>query len=143
MVTEDNATIQFTFGLAGEEVEDEERLEFARNLLWELRGLDEVEKAERTEDLTPEVGSKPGWATLIGVLTAEVNFKNFKGFLGFLGDYLKDQPIEVSVKVGDHQVNLKVGSSRELAEVEKTAMNLIAAMSGESNVEEDSTAHRS
>ena len=83
---EDATIIQFTFGLDDSELEDEERLKFAKKLLPELRNLDEVERAERAEDLTPEAGSKPGFATLIGTLTAQVSFKNIKGFLGFLGD---------------------------------------------------------
>ncbi len=83
---EDATIIQFTFGLDDPELEDEERLKFAKKLLPELRNLDEVERASRAEDLTPEAGSKPGFATLIGTLTAQVSFKNIKGFLGFLGD---------------------------------------------------------
>ncbi len=58
-------TIQFTFGLDEPELEDSERLKFAQKLLRELRNLDEVERADRTEDLTPEGGSKPGFATLM------------------------------------------------------------------------------
>ena len=55
----DEGIIQFTFGLDEPELEDEQRLKFAKKLLRELRNLDEVERAERTEDLTPETGSKP------------------------------------------------------------------------------------
>lgn len=84
----DEGTIQFTFGLDEPELEDEQRLKFAQRLLRELRNLDEVEKADRTEDLTPEVGGKPGFATLIGSITALVHVKNIKAFFGFLGDRL-------------------------------------------------------
>ena len=114
------------------ELEDEERLKFAKKLLRELRNLDEVERADRTEDLTPEAGSKPGFATLIGMITAQVSFKNIKGFLGFLGDRLQDKPIKGSIKVRDNEVEVEfeVKSRQELAEIEKTALNLIAAMSG-------------
>jgi hypothetical protein len=73
---EEEKIIQFTFGLNNPEMEDEERLKFAKKLLSELRNLDEVERVERTEDLSPEVGSKPGFATLVGMLTAQVSFKN-------------------------------------------------------------------
>ena len=49
----DKETIQFTFGLDNPELEDEERVKFVKKLLRELRNLDEVERADRTEDLTP------------------------------------------------------------------------------------------
>ena len=130
----DEGIIQFTFGLDEPELEDEQRLKFAQKLLRELRNLDEVERADRTEDLTPEAGSKPGFATLIGSITALVHVKDIKAFLGFLGDRLQDKPIKGSIKVGDSKVEFEVKSRQELAEFEKTALNLIAAMSRESNV---------
>ena len=125
----DEGIIQFTFGLDEPELEDEERLKFAKKLLRELRNLDEVERADRAEDLTSEAGSKPGFATLVGMLTAEVSLKNIKAFLGFLGDRLQDKPIKGSIKVGDNEVEFEVKSRQELAEFEKTALKLIAAMS--------------
>lgn len=84
----DETTIQFTFGLDESKFEDEQRQKFAQKMLKELRNLDEVEKADRTEDLTPEAGSKPGFATLIGSITALVHVKDIKAFFGFLGDRL-------------------------------------------------------
>lgn len=128
----DEETIQFTFGL--DDPEDEQKLKFAQKLLRELRNLDEVERAERTENLIPEAGSKPGFETILGVLTAEISFKNIKTFFGFLGDRLQDKPIKGSIKVGDNQVEFEVKSRKELAEFEKTALKLIAAMGGESSV---------
>ena len=126
----DEGTIQFTFGLNEPELEDRQQLKFAQKLLRELRNLDEVEKANRTEDISPEAGSKPGFATLVGMLTAEVSLKNIKGFLFFLGDRLQDKPIKGSIKVGDNQVEFEVKSREELAEFEKIALNMISAMGG-------------
>ena len=125
----DKETIQFTFGLDEPELEDEQRLKFAQKLLRELRNLDEVEKADRTEDLTPETGSKPGLATVIGSITAIIPVKHIRAFLDFLGDRLQDKPIKGSIKVGDNEVAFEVKSRQELAEFEKTALTLIAAMS--------------
>ena len=130
---EDEKIVQFIFGLNEPELEDEERLKFSQKMLRELRNLDEVEKADRTEDLEPEVGSKPGFATLIGTLTAEVSLENIRGFMGFLGDRLQDKPIKGSIAVGDNKVEFEVKSRQELAEFEKTALKLIAAMGGENN----------
>ncbi len=130
---EDEKIIQFTFGLDDPELEDEERLKFSKKILRELRNLDEVERAERTEDLAPEAGSKPGFATLIGTLTAEVGLGNIRGFLGFLGDRLQDKSIKGSIAVGDNKVEFEVKSRQELAEFEQTALRLIAAMGGANN----------
>ena len=89
-----------------------------------------MEKAERTEDLTPEAGGKPGFATVIGSVTALIPVKYIRAFLDFLGDRLQDKPIKGSIKVGNNQVAFEVKSRQELAEFEQTALNLIAAMSG-------------
>jgi hypothetical protein len=126
----DETIIQFTFGLDDPELEDDERQKFAQRLLPELRSLDEVIRADRAENLDPEAGSK-GFATLVGLLQAEVSFKSIKAFVGFLGDRLADKPVKVKVKVGDKETEIEAKSRQELAELEKTALNLIAAMGGE------------
>jgi len=126
----DDYTIQFTFAIDDPELDDDRRLKIASKLLRELRDLDEVEKVDRAEDFNPEAGSKPGFATLIGVLTAQVSIKNIKTFLAFLGDRLGDKPIELTVKVGDKEVSIKAKSRQELLESEKIAKDLLAAMGG-------------
>ena len=126
----DNRTIQFTFAIDDPELDDDRRDKIARQLLPELRKQDEVVKADLTEDLNPEAGSK-GFATLVGVLTAEVSIKNIKTFLSFLSDRLGDKPIEITVKVGDKEVSIKAKSRQELLESEKIAQNLLAAMGGD------------
>lgn len=126
----DETIIQFTFGLDAPELEDDERLKFAKKLLPELRSLDEVERADRTEDLAPEAGSKPGFATLVGFLTAEVSFKSVKAFLGFMGDRLADKPIKGRIKVGNDEVEFEVKSRQELEQFEQTAFRLIDKMRG-------------
>ncbi|MEA5528226.1 hypothetical protein VB638_01235 [Dolichospermum sp. UHCC 0684] len=126
----DDYTIQFTFAVNDPELDDDRRLKIARQLLPELRKQDEVVKADLTEDLNSEAGSK-GFATLIGVLTAQVSMKNIKTFLAFLGDRLGDKPIELTVKVGDKEVSIKAKSRQELLESEKIAKDLLAAMGGD------------
>ena len=106
----EEAIVQFTFTVDDPELDDDKRQKDAKKLLRELRDLDEVEKVDRTEDLNPEEGSKPGFATLIGVLTAEVSIKNIKYFLGFLVDRLGDKPIKVNIKVGTQGVFHKAGN---------------------------------
>jgi len=124
-------TIQFTFAVDDPELDDNRRQKIASNLLRELRDLDEVEKAYLTEDLHPEPGSKPGFATLIGFITAKVSIQNIKGFLSFLSDRLGDKPLEITVKVGDKEVSIKAKSRQELLESEKIAKELLAAMGGD------------
>jgi hypothetical protein len=119
--------IKFTFAVDDPELDDERRQQIANKLLREIRDLDEVEKADRGSDLNPEAGSK-GFATLIGVLTAEVSMKNVKSFLSFLGDRLADKPIKISIKVGDKEVNIEAKSRKELLESERIAKDLLAAM---------------
>ncbi|MBD2611964.1 hypothetical protein H6G94_11865 [Nostoc punctiforme FACHB-252] len=129
----DEPTIKFTFVVDDADLDDEERQKIANKLLREIRELDEVEKAERAEDLNQEAGSKSGFATLIGVLTAEVSMKNVKSFLGFLGDRLSDKPIKINVKAGDKEVNIEAKSRQELLESERVAKELLEAMSDRSN----------
>jgi hypothetical protein len=120
--------IQFTFAVDDPELDDERRQKIANKLLREIRDLDEVEKADRAEDLKPEAGSKPGFATLIGVLTAEVSIKNVKGFLSFLGDRLGDKPIKITVEIGDKKVNIEAKSRQELLESERIVKALLGEM---------------
>ncbi|MEM6612664.1 MAG: hypothetical protein AAF652_10510 [Cyanobacteria bacterium P01_C01_bin.72] len=77
-----NETMEFILALDEPELTDGQRLQFTKRLLGELRDRDEVEKADRTQDPTPEAGSK-GFATIIGSITALVKIKNIKAFLGF------------------------------------------------------------
>lgn len=128
MTEEKDTIVQFTFGLDTPDIEDEEKLQFSRKLLPELRELDEVIRADRAENLTPEAGSKPAFETLLGVLSAEVSLENVKKFLGFLGERLKDEPIKGTIKMGDKEVQFEVRSSKELKELESTALKLIEAM---------------
>lgn len=128
MNEEKDTIIQFTFGLDAPDIEDVEKLKFSTNLLPELRNLDEVNSADRAENLASEIGSKPAFETLLGVLTAEVSLKNIKGFLGFLGDRLQDKPIKGTIKMGEKEVQFEVGSSQELKELEATVLKIIESM---------------
>jgi len=64
-MTED-LRVQITFGLSDPDLEDDERLRFSKQVLPELRDLDEVERADRTEVMSPESGMK-GFETLAGL----------------------------------------------------------------------------
>jgi len=123
-------TLELTFGLNDFLFEDETRLKLAKQLLPELRDLDEVVRADRTEDLNPEANSKPGFATVIGFLTAVITFENLTKFIEWLSDRLKDKPIKLSVKVGDEEINLEASSRQELEELERIALRLRNQLKG-------------
>jgi hypothetical protein len=101
----DPTLVQFTFGLAAPDLEDAALLKFARQLLPELRQVDAVERADRTEAIA-EAGKK-GFKGLVGWLTADVSVKNITGFLGWMGSRLADRPVKVKVKLGDREVELE------------------------------------
>jgi len=125
-MTED-LRVQITFGLSDPDLEDEERLRFSKQVLPELRDLDEVERADRTEVMSPESGMK-GFETLVGFLTADVTVPMLKDFAGWMGDRFSDQPMKVKVKVGEQEVELEARSRKELEAVEQTAQGLLATM---------------
>lgn len=127
----DSTFVQFIFRIDAPDLEDEDRLRFAVQFLPELRQVDEVERADRAEEIISEDGSK-GFATLVGWLTADVSAKNIKGFLAWMGDRLADKPVKVKVKVGDREVELEAKSRQELTDLEPVAMKLVAALKGES-----------
>jgi hypothetical protein len=125
----DSPLVQFTFGLDTSDLDDEERFRFASQLLPEVRQLDEVERADRVEDISPEKGTK-GFTTLVGWLTADVSAKNIKGFVAWMGTRLSDKPVKVKVKVGDREVELE---SDKLMDPEARALKLIAALKGDAS----------
>ena len=125
--------IYITFGLNAPDLEDEEKSKFAKKLLKQLRDCDQVEKVDRTEDLNPEQGSRPAFATLIGFLTAEVNVKNIKGFLSFLGDRIQDKSVKIKVKVGEKEIEIVANSESELEKLEEKALKLMEKMKEETN----------
>lgn len=119
--------IQITFGLINPDLEDEERLQFAKRVLRELRDLDEVECAKRTEKASSESGEK-GFSTLVGFLTADITMPNLKEFTGWMSDRFSDQPMKVKVKVGEQEVELEAYSQAELAQIEDVASSLLVKM---------------
>jgi hypothetical protein len=134
----DEPKVQYTFAVNAfiqDPDPDEDKLQKqAKYLLEDIReNCNEVDRADRAENLNPEAGGKPGIATLIGVLSAQVNIKNIQGFLSFLGDRLKDKPIKIIVKVGDKETTIEVNSRQELLESEKIVKNLLEAMGKEKN----------
>lgn len=129
----DESTVKFTIALNDPQLDDEEKAKVAQRLLHQLRESGQVEKVERTEDLNAEAEAKAVFATLMGVLTAEVNVKNIQAFLGFLGDRLGNKPIKAVIEVNNSKVTIEVGSRQELLEVERVVKELLESMEDSSN----------
>ena len=125
----DQPLIQLTFGLSNLDIDDDERLKFSKRVLPELRDLDEVERADRTEASSSDTGEK-GFSTLVGFLTADVTLPNLNAFTSWMGDRFSDQPMKVKVKVGEQEVELEARSKTELAQIEHVANSLLAKMKG-------------
>ena len=125
----DQPLIQLTFGLSNLDIDDDERLKFSKRVLPELRDLDEVERADRTEASSSDTGEK-GFSTLVGFLTADVTLPNLNAFTSWMGDRFSDQPMKVKVKVGEQEVELEARSKTELAQIEDVANSLLAKMKG-------------
>lgn len=123
MTTE--STVVFTIAINDPDLDTEEKQEIVQNLLNQLSNLDEVERVERTKDLNPEKGSKPGIAFLVGILTAEVSVKNVKAFLRFLTDRLGNKPIKVSVEANNKKVEIEASSRQELLEAERIVKEML------------------
>ena len=123
----DQPLIQLTFGLSNLDIDDDERLKFSKRVLPELRDLDEVERADRTEASSSDTGEK-GFSTLVGFLTADVTLPNLNAFTSWMGDRFSDQPMKVKVKVGEQEVELEARSKTELAQIEHVANSLLAKM---------------
>ncbi len=118
----------FTIAINDPELDTEEKQEIVQNLLNQLSNLDEVERVERTKDLNPEQGSKPGIAFLPGWLTAEVNVKNIRAFLGFLGKRLGNKPIKVLIEANHKKVEIEVNSQEQLLETERVVKELLGSL---------------
>lgn len=123
----ESPVLQLTFGPSDLNLDDDERLKFSNRVLPELRGLDEVERADRIEELSEEDGTK-GFETLVGFLTADVALPNLKEFAGWMMERFADQPISVKVKLGEKEIELSAKSRKELAEGKLIAQDLLGIL---------------
>ena len=106
--------IKLTIALNEPNLDAEEREEQTRNLLQEVKELDEVEQASLVGVTETPAGSKAFAGFLVGMLQAEVSVANLKKLLGFLGDRLGDKSIKLTVKAPDgREISLEASSKEE------------------------------
>ena len=120
--------VEFSFTINDPDMEEERKQKLATQLLKELRQWDEIETVDFTEDVSPEIGSKPGIANLIGWLTTKVKIDKIGGFLKQLPDAIGKKPLKISVKVGENETTIEYKDSQDLLPIEETTKRLIEAL---------------
>ncbi|MDJ0728533.1 MAG: hypothetical protein QNJ33_00925 [Crocosphaera sp.] len=124
----DSLLVEFSFTINDPNLEEERKQKIATQLLKELRQWEEVETVDFTEDVSPELGSKPGIANLIGWLTTKVKIDKIVNFLQKLPEVMNKKPLKISVKVGNNETTIEVKNTEDLLQVEETTKRLIEAL---------------
>lgn len=120
------SNIKLTISLTDPELDEEELDEATRNLLQEMKELDEVEQVSLVKVEQAPKGSKALAGVLLGLLQAEVSLANVKKVLGFLGDRLGAKPIEMEVESPNgRKLKVKASSREELLLAIKAAEDFI------------------
>lgn len=120
-----DSNIKLTIALNEPNLDAEEIEQQTRNLLREVKDLDEVEQASLVGVAETPEGSKAFGGFLLGVLQAEVSVANLKKLLGFLGDRLGSKPIKLALKTPDgREINLEASSREERGTILKNIIPL-------------------
>ncbi|MCX5964438.1 MAG: hypothetical protein NT070_15250 [Cyanobacteria bacterium] len=120
--------VEVTFALDDPSLDDNERQEFTKKLLKQLREQGDAETLERTDDLDAEVGSKGGLDKLVGVLTATVPLDKVISFMGFVGGKFAEKPMKIHVKDGDREVTIETTGEKAALIGEKIAKGVLDTM---------------
>ena len=120
--------VEVTFALDDPSLDDNERQEFTKKLLKQLRDQGDAETVERTDDLGAEVGSKGGLDKLVGVLTAKVPLDKVISFMGFVGGKFAEKPMKIHVKDGDREVTIETTGEKAALIGEQIAKGLLDTM---------------
>ncbi|MDX2244543.1 MAG: hypothetical protein NW224_28035 [Leptolyngbyaceae cyanobacterium bins.302] len=135
--------IQLTIRFVDPALTTEERDREVRNLLTQLKGVDEIERVQRVVDLNPPKNHM-GTGFLVDLLCAEVSWKNFMVVMGFLGDRLGNKPIELEIEVQNIKLKVSASSRAEFEFVMKQAYAFISTqVNRDENNEEGCTTDRS
>lgn len=122
----EQSNVKFTITLSDPGLDEEELDEATRNLLQEMKELDEVEQASLVKVEQAPEGSKPLVGFVLGMLQAEVSIQNIKKLLGFLGDRLGSKPIEIEVEAPNgRKLKVKASSREELLVAIKAAEDFV------------------
>lgn len=121
------SNIKLTIALKDSDLDEEELDKITRNLLQQMRELDQVEQVECIVDPNPPEGNKALGGFLVGLLTAEVNPANITAVMGFLGDRLAGKPVELEVETNSKKLKVKAGNQQDLLAAIQEAEKFVAA----------------
>lgn len=104
--------VKLTIILSDSSLDREDLDRATRNLLKEMKQLDEVErvsfvKVEKKPESSKEL-EKKGLGEVLGMLQAEVTVENILKVLGVIGDRRKGQNIEMELEADGKKLKLKV-----------------------------------
>lgn len=120
------SNIRLTIALKDSDLEAEELDRLTRNLLREIKDLDEVEEASLVAVAEIPSKAKSLGGFVLGILQAEVSFANFKKVLGFLGDRLGNKTIEMEVEANGKKLKVKASTQQELIMAIEQAQKFVA-----------------
>jgi hypothetical protein len=123
MASESN--VKLMIALKEPDLDPEELEKQTRNLVQELKDLDEVEQANLVAVTETPQGSKALGGFLLGILQAEVSIANCKKLLGFLGDRLGGKPIELEVEANGKKLKVSASSREELMAAIQAAQQFV------------------
>lgn len=122
------SNIKLTIALKDSDLDEEELGKITRNLLQQMRELDQVEQVECIVDPNPPEGNKALGGFLVGLLTAEVNPANITAVMGFLGVRLAGKPVELEVETNSKKLKkVKAGNQQDLLAAIQEAEKFVAA----------------
>jgi hypothetical protein len=117
--------IKITITFKDPDLDPEERDEEAKNLLNQMKQIEEVESVTRVIDPNLSEGSKAVGGFLLGLLRAEVNLANVKRLMTFLGERLIGKVIELEVEDNGKKLKVKASSREELMEAIQAAQDFL------------------
>ena len=107
-------SVKLTIDINQSDLEADKLDELTRNLLQEMKQLDEVEKVSLVADENPPEGARAFGNFLLGILQAEVSIENVKFLLEFLWNRLNPQPIEIELEANGKKFKIAVRSQHQL-----------------------------
>jgi hypothetical protein len=118
-------TVKVKINVADPELDADETDEAARQILTQLKGMDEIESAERIVNPNPPEGNKSLSGFLVGALEAEVQPNHLKSLFGFLGQRARSQPLAIEIEVGDRKIKVTASNHRDLVAAEQFVQQLL------------------
>ncbi|MGK7893263.1 MAG: hypothetical protein AB4372_06440 [Xenococcus sp. (in: cyanobacteria)] len=110
-----SSTIKVSIHFNDPNLEAEEKDEQVRQLIAELREMEEIDSVNRVPDLNLPENSRALGGFLVDWLMAEViSVANAKKLLGYLRFRLRDKPIEIVVEGNGKKLKVKAYSQEEL-----------------------------